>query len=318
MNYFAWQPGVNAPAEYPMEIYRAYFYHNDDIMGIPSGVICETGWGEDGMNMMTSHQIPNGLKITYLSFVENKFFTGDFALQEDTILALFQKGYMRFNTKEWDTYSSIIVNMAPGGMVVVWLSGGEGYQVEIGRYQAEETQVNWMDFNPTGMQDKNRYISETLNESTKAVKNLKEKGIQYDLYDRYRVKHTWRVKMYLPEGFKINDIGYKMFNGEQETLFDANLKENEFLQRAVPKFIDVVWYDASHIKHGASIYFEGNEIFEAFEQIYKKDPDAEMEILLKMNVADHTFDIFLQTATEEIQIEQARVRMYSINKKFQD
>jgi len=46
MKYFEWQPGVNAPAEYPMEIYRGYFYHDDDIMGIPSGGICATGWGK--------------------------------------------------------------------------------------------------------------------------------------------------------------------------------------------------------------------------------------------------------------------------------
>jgi len=46
MKYFEWQPGVNAPAEYPSRIYRAYFYNNNDIMGIPSGGICDVGWGE--------------------------------------------------------------------------------------------------------------------------------------------------------------------------------------------------------------------------------------------------------------------------------
>ena len=249
-----------------------------------------------------------------MSFVENKFFTGDFALPEDTILALFQKGYMRFNTKEWDTYSSIVVNMAPGGMVVVWLYGGEGYQVEVGRYQAEETQVNWQDFNPTGEENRDIYVNNVKSRRPLVLKNLKEKGIQYDLYDSYRVKHTWRIKMDLPEGFKGNRLNLKMYNAEQETLFDNGLKENPFLKRAVPKFIDFSWSDTTGIRHGASIYFEGNEaeMFQAFEQIYKKDPNAEMEIVLKMNVAEHTFNIFLQTKTEEIQIEHARVRMYSI------
>ncbi len=55
---------------------------------------------------------------------------------------MFREGY--YNKRKKETYDRFVVGMAPGGMVVIWLRGQN--QVELGRLQARETEVEWDEF----------------------------------------------------------------------------------------------------------------------------------------------------------------------------
>ena len=78
-----WAPGVCAPKLYPVEVYRGDFYTDNDWLSIPNGGIVEAGWGDNGMNMGEGSLIPDGFSITYFSYLENKFYTGKFALPKE-------------------------------------------------------------------------------------------------------------------------------------------------------------------------------------------------------------------------------------------
>jgi len=77
--------GVCAHKLYPVEVYRGDFYTDNDWLPIPNGGRVEDGWGDNGMNMSRNGIIPTSFKITYFSYVENKFYTGDFKLPYDLI-----------------------------------------------------------------------------------------------------------------------------------------------------------------------------------------------------------------------------------------
>ncbi|MET2997087.1 DUF2931 family protein, partial [Flavobacterium columnare] len=81
--------------------------------------------------------------LTYVAYAEKKFYKVEAALPADKILAEFKKGYDRMTHKGdivHETYDVLTVGAAPGGCIVVWLSGSNN-RVEICRLQAKETFV---------------------------------------------------------------------------------------------------------------------------------------------------------------------------------
>uniref|UniRef100_UPI002631121D DUF2931 family protein n=1 Tax=uncultured Cytophaga sp. TaxID=160238 RepID=UPI002631121D len=149
--------GICAPKLYPVTVHRGDFYTKDDWLPLPNGGVLEAGWGSNGMNMSRSDIIPTGFRVTYFSYVENKFYKGDFALPSETIRDLFKEGMIGYLTKKYATYKAMIVGMAPGGVLVVWMQGVDK-QVEIGRYQATEYNMEWESFMSTTGFTKDEFV----------------------------------------------------------------------------------------------------------------------------------------------------------------
>src|SRR5690625_1913415 len=126
---FDWKAIESAPRNFPIEIISGtFFYHGQSDGGglyIPNGgIIHKKGWGE----MVSSHivgpelkPLPDKLHIKYFSYLEDQFYEGNFDLPYDETLSLFREGSR--NTDE-PTYYRIMVGVAPGGAVSVWLKGG--------------------------------------------------------------------------------------------------------------------------------------------------------------------------------------------------
>lgn len=313
---YNWSPSADAPEEYPIEVIKGYFYKGEELAFVPNHSVMNTGWGSVGKQIRGTSIIPEGLNITFLSLVENKFYRGEFKLPEKEISDYFQKGYINYDTRKKESYHDMNIGIAPGGVVVVWLAGSKGEQVEIGRYQAVETKVDMEEVNPGGTKDQNEYVSKLIASRKEVVENIKENGIKFGLHETYRIKYSWRPKVILPEGCKINRIGLEMFNAEAEQLFDERLSKNEFKNRAIPKEIDVSWLDAKGKEQGGEISLDWNEneTFEAFKQIYKKDKGANAELVIKF-VQDKKLDafkVYLRTEKEEFELEDTHNGAYSI------
>jgi hypothetical protein len=314
---YSWSPGADAPNEYPAEVISGYFYKGEEIAFVPNGSVVNSGWGQDGMQMRGASFIPEGLNITFLSFVENKFYEGDFKLPKDVILDYFRKGYTDFDTKKKVTYHNMYIGLAPGGMVVLWMAGNRSNQVEIGRFQATETQVPMEEVNPRGIKDRNEYVNGTISDYPKVVENLKENGIQFGLHEKYRTRYTWRPKVILPEGCRMDWMAMTMYNGEAEELFDESFEKNEYRKRAIPKTIDMTWFDAKGEKFGSQMYLSWNEpeTFEAFKQIFRNDKESKAELVLKVFQIkpQNAFKVYLRTEKEEFELEDTDNGAYSMD-----
>ncbi len=308
MRKYEWSAGLCGSNNYPMRVYQGDFYDDNDWAPMTSGGILEDAWGTNGMNMGYANIIPNRFKITYLSFAENKFYTGDFKLPADTIKALFEEGFRNPVTKAKATYEHIIVGLAPGGCIVVWMMG-EGYQVEIGRYQAVETEVDWKLFNPNGEQNREVYVKDILSRRPHTLKIMEENRIDYEIWDTYRIRYNWKPRIILPERYVLDYCFLYMYNAERERLFDSLLIENKFKKRAVPERISFQWYDKNGTRFGSENRFNEEEIIQAYKELYGDDPDQECELVIRVDENDYNnLSIFLRGKTEEIEI---RDRSYS-------
>lgn len=127
MDKFEWQATESGPRNYPMEIVKGdLFYHDGSgSLYVPNRATLDHGWG----TMRSSHivgpdykPLSNRLEITFFSYTENQFYVGKFDLPYKKILAMFKEGYDA-PSRGRITYRQIIVGVAPGGTVSVWLSG---------------------------------------------------------------------------------------------------------------------------------------------------------------------------------------------------
>ena len=301
--------GICAPELYPVGVLQGDFYTANDWLPLTNGGIVEAGWGDNGMNMSRSGIIPTGFKVTYFAYMENKFYTGNFALPSDTIRSLFKEGITVYRSKKHNTYDAMILGMAPGGVLVVWMQSLDT-QVEIGRYQATETDINWESFMPRTGYTREQFVSGTINDRPMAVANFQKNGLMLGLWDTYRIKYNWRPKFEFPEGSTFDGIDFKMYNGEKEFLWGETLAKNSYEKRAIAKSMDLMWADETGQDFGADIYFDEAEMFEAYKQIYRNDKEQNAELVIKYNDTRTSLEFYLRSKSEEIELEKTKVSIF--------
>jgi hypothetical protein len=245
--------------------------------------------------------------------MENKFYKGDFALPADRIQSLFKEGMIDYLTKKYDTYRAMIVGMAPGGVLVVWMQGFDK-QVEIGRFQATETDMAWESFIPKTGLTREEYVFNLIERRPIVLANFKKNGLMLGLWDTYRIKYNWRPKFEFPEGSNGEGVTLKMYNGETLFLWGDELAINAFEQRAITWRIHLLWADETGQDFGAHIDFDEAEIFEAYKQIYRNDKEQNAELVIKYNDTRTSLEIYLRSKSEEIEIEKSKIKIYKRTK----
>ncbi|WP_299250857.1 DUF2931 family protein [uncultured Cytophaga sp.] len=301
--------GICAPELYPIRVHTGDFYTANDWLPLPRGGFVEEGWGDNGMNMSRSGIIPTGFKVTYFAYMENKFYTANFALPSDTIKNLFREGMIKYRTKKYATYNAMILGMAPGGGLVVWMKSVDK-QVEIGRYQATETDMAWESFIPRTGRTRDEFVKVTIDDTPLAKANFQKNGLMLGLWDTYRIKYNWRPKFEFPEGNTFEGIDFKMYNGEKEFLWGETLAKNSFGKRAIAKSMDLMWADETGQDFGADIYFDEAEMFEAYKLIYRDDKEQNAELVIKYNDTRTSLEIYLRSKSEEIELEKTKVSIF--------
>ena len=309
-----WSAGVCAPKLYPIEVYRGDFYTATDWEPIPNGGIVEAGWGDNGMNMGETNIIPEGFKITYFSYLENKFYTGKFELPHAHIKQLFEEGVIDYRTKKFETYIAIIVGMAPEGVLMVWMKTYDK-QIEIGRYQATETHLDWEIFTPTVKADKkDEYVKEIIKLSPEAKLNFEKNGLSHGLWDTYRIKYSWRPQFDFPQGSSVGGIDLKMYNGEADFVWGETLTKNAYAKRALTRRIEMLWKDETGKDWGTDIFFDEAELFEAYKTIYRNDKELESELVFKFNHNRSSLILSLRSKAEEIELRKCKIELFERTK----
>jgi hypothetical protein len=277
---------VTSVKNYPIVVHTGYLATKETfITGFENAGIEDSGWHTDGGDMGSGGKIiPTLISLTWVSYAEKKFWElKESPLPKDVILAHFKKGFYNYNrvTKGLDhqTYKHITTAVAPGGVVVVFLTA-DFHRVEIARFQAETTHVDVNDFydNPDGDNEKQFFDWWFKHSVPQDLQTKIEKdGIPFGLWDRYREKYNWRytVKFYKEDRF--TDVRTTYFNGEENYVFENELNEKLFYKRALPEISDIgfskYWYEVN---------FDWEELEAAFKKIIKEDKNAQIEIVAKV------------------------------------
>jgi len=321
-------PGAAGVPNYPME-YSELSFVNADSTGIssPGAFVSYKGskWGDNVASVQVGDYlkaIPVRLNVTWLSYTEDQFYTGSFVLPHDKILALFEKGRPDFdygiNKSMTSTFTEIIVGMAPGGTVVVWLSGA-GRPVDVASFKAHKTDIDMKEF-----MDRSDYkftrteYTKFKLEDTSVANNLAKNGIPYGLWDKYREHFSMRPKIAFDqhEPVKIGTIMMDFLNGEQEEIDSAGVNKIEYTDRAKISSLNFNWsLQLAGKKQGfqLGITFEPAEIVKAYEEIYGKDNEGQGELLVQVNKGNDHYQVFLQGNNKKVELFKTQGEIYLQN-----
>ncbi|OXB08489.1 hypothetical protein B0A81_09245 [Flavobacterium plurextorum] len=310
---FNWAVTVTAPFNYPIEIHRGYLGNDKKMMAafISTG-LTEDGWSYDGDALSGGNEIPTLLSLTWISYAEKKFWKIETAIDkttQDKIQKLFEEGYIR---KERNgelshiTYKKITVGLAPGGTVVLWLSG-LNKKVEITHYQAVETFVSVNDFyrNPrehTQQEFYDYYYEASMSKETQAY--IEKNGVPVKLWKEFRTKYNYRFNIHFYKTDKeSSERETEYVNGEKEIVKVEDLII--YQNKPLPSYCRF-WFS----QYNAEAEFDGEEILNAFKKLTIAHPDKKIEIEAKVAFMYKTTTFTVRCEGDEIPLEKTVVRMW--------
>ena len=313
MSKYRWYPTESSPKLYPMEIVKGNLIFSDgSSIYIPDHKVVSNGWGETGSSYISGEDIkpvPVKLEIHWFSYAENKFYSGSYELPYDEMLTLFDKGMSSPVNGDKITYNRIIVGIAPEGEISVWLTA-EGIVTEVASFKAKEAQTDWTEIIESKRVSREQYIDMVFEDTleTNQIEDLKEKGVPAGLWETYRQQNHWQPEVI---GSQPLVMWVKTFNGEQE-YFNFSDSDNSRTHRAIPKRVKINWLQKSGQKYTATIHFDEEEIFKAYEKLITDKPEHKITLQLEISEAGHTIDVFLKDEKFILKLEKNEMKVYKM------
>lgn len=136
---YEWLAGASAPRGCPTWLISGEFDfpNHGGSVPLPPASSLHGGWGQQlAADLVGDDQqpIPDRVELLFYSYLEDKFYHGNFPLPRDSISRLFGAGH--------GTFDALVTGVAPGGAVAVWAAGRDR-QVEVFFGQAELVDLDW-------------------------------------------------------------------------------------------------------------------------------------------------------------------------------
>ena len=272
---FDWLATESAPSHYPMQIINGdFFYHGQGgSKYIPSGGTLYAGWG----NSISTHvggderyPLPDRLNIIFFSYTEKQFYKGELELPYEKMLELFREGIAA--NKQLPHYREVMVGIAPGGAVSVWMTGVRTKEVFFGQAQKIDlrySRVLGLRFD--NQQEEDAFIYKQLTNVLKPeeLESLKKDGVPFGLWARYRNLYRWIPVLTPGTTLKRSEIGIRYLNGESSPETLPFKKETSDTTRPLPSrvvFVPII----SGVGRPYVVNFDEYELMETFEKLGAK------------------------------------------------
>ena len=317
MDKYEWLPTESAHKDFPMQIIKGDFIFKDgNSIYIPDHRLIENGWGEIGSQHIVGEDLkplPEALVIAWFSFVENKFYLGEFELPMEIISKLFKKGLESPFDGKQTTYKYIIVGLGLKGTISIWLSG-DGIVKEVAQFDAEEAdeEVDWRHITLSDL-EREQYIDQTLllsfNGDEKKVEKARKHASQENPWEGYRIKYDWSID--IAGTAKPLSIWSSTFNGEKEYINYEKDKVCIKAERSVPKSMILNWQSSEGKKYSTDISFNTGEIFKAFDKLYNSDPDDTLQLQIEIDASSYSLETYLINSKYTLALQKTKTEVFS-------
>ena len=304
---YEWGVAVNTPIGYPIRFYAAMVGSTPIVRELYSKTR-EPDWGNAaGYESTSMDKLPKSVDMVWLSYKEDCFYRLKTAIDYEKVEKLFREGFnQRVPNGEvrHKTYDTIVVGIAPGGVVVLWVGYGYLPLTEIGRYQAEKIELR----EPEGLDNHQKlifdkeYAKRLLTNNTIIPEDFREanknKPIPFGLWDSYRDnQYQWYPTFEIPNG-KMGDVHYQYWNGEGSFFFFTDFitleehkdvfapKELYHDIRKLPLYKEISFtYKAEDgIKYGVGLQFDWEDILATYKKVFGEHPEeVKAHLDIRMN-----------------------------------
>ncbi|MCV9928762.1 DUF2931 family protein [Flavobacterium sp. LS1R49] len=331
---YSWTTAACTPKNYPAEIFSGHLLTNlkpnSYYAYLPFNTVINPKEGLGSNNNSTTDGatgiVPKKLDITWISYTENKSYSGVFNLDANKIEALMINGdrepfydnkLKKIVINKYYGYG-INVGLLPGGVVLVWVGGSENTTL-VGRYQAhEDKNVDWKVAH-SSMEEKkgaDEYVADIVSRLPQEIKNQIVHGrIPFGYWDTL-LKQYNLTPVVKPED-KVESIYFNYINGEFESIF-LSLDDNvmSIKKRAAPRKMNIVWHDINDRRMESDVYFDEKKIKALFEQT-KPNEGIGFVINIDRNTKPREttgMAIKLKTKDREIDLQEAIVSQETFTK----
>ena len=146
MDTFDWLPTECAPEDYPARIVRGTLRFPDGrSVYVPGDQLVRNGWGLRGSIHIVGDKlkpVPTHLDLRWFSYLEDRFYGGRFPLPSARMLEMFRAGAAPPEPGPRAAYNRIVVGMAPGGDISVWM-GAQRIVREVATFRAPVVDLPW-------------------------------------------------------------------------------------------------------------------------------------------------------------------------------
>ncbi len=308
---FDWHATESAPEGYPMEIRRGTFYYKGEDHGlyIPSGGTLYAGWGQmNSMHVTGSDKkpLPDRVEVTFFSYAEKQFYKGKFDLPYDQIVTLFQEA----NKEEPDQpyYNGIMVGVAPGGVVSVWLKGWRIKEIFFG--QADKKDIDPAD--GFGLPFKSKAESDAYLEKQlvnvlepEELDALKKNGVPFGTWARYRNLYRWAPTYKDAKNPTKKEIYVDYLNGELNIVPTIFTEDMANTPRPLPRELKFS-VDMGNQRILYIIRFDEFELMDAFEKLSASGEKVYIEF--DAQVPRHLMKIRVHNDKESIELKKTYIK----------
>jgi hypothetical protein len=330
---YRWETAVCSPKNYPAEIFSGHLLVGDNPKSgyayMPFDEVINSDNLGDNTNSTTDGATgisPKILDITWISYTENKSYSGIFKLDSDKIEGLMINGSER---PYWDVATkkvgivkdydfTVNAGLFPGGMVVLYVFSPSNMTI-VGHYQAhEDKNVDWGVAHEI-MKDK-KGMDEVVHIMTKdlpqEIKDQIANGkIPFGYWDTLFREYAFTPV--LKQEDKVETIKLNYINGEFESIF-LSLNDNKIAikKRAAPRKMNIVWHDINDRRMESDVFFDERKVKALFEQTKPNEP-IQFLITIDRNTKPREtkgISIKLKTADKEIDLQEAIVSQETFTK----
>lgn len=308
---FEWSATLSAPEEYPVQVYEGNITSEDYVQSLEGFGVIEFGWGKEGGMVVAGPDfkgLPDTLQIAWHSFVNKKNFKGKWPLPKEKIRKLFTDGFTEVPSGQKSTYNTVVIGLAPNGLVVVWLSGA-GNQSEVANFMAQETEVSLDkmddDTKPIFSDNYRNIVLNELDQKRQTIKRIEENEYPpTDVYSRYRIKFNWKPSFVISANDQVTDYSMQFYNGESEvrSLGSTGYAGMHVQERSIPEHITFGWENNQTGKKQRCWLenFDRDEMFAVFK---KFQPSEEVEMIIEEHSSDNV-SVKLKGKSQEVKIEK--------------
>jgi hypothetical protein len=294
---YDYSQGISTPEGYPIKLLTGRFTisvrgdRNPSTL-LETDKVYSENWGIGDVKLSDGGGVvlPDSLQLYWYSFLENKYYELNTKLDKSKISNYFKTGYEFDRSGKLDkitqvSYDQLIVGIAPGGDVVLWISSFPNTK-EIGIFKAREINVKNVDSNYIVDEDERKEVlSDTCTckddiQFRRIVNN--SKPIPFGIWtNKYRKKFNWKID--------INNFGqtksaleFNFFNGEEYDLYNLETTKIKYQKQILPDYLIFTFIKNKKI-YKVYLEFDENEIFSHFEKLTQENPDEPIDIVLNIN-----------------------------------
>jgi len=312
---YEWYPTEAAPEDAPVLLLNGDLLLADGgTTYVPDHRMAGKGWGEVGSIDVVGDDLkvlPASVSLRWFSYLEDRFYAGEFTLPADRMEAVFAQGTPMPPPRSREPYRYLIFGMAPGGHVSVWACADRVVR-EIARFRASPTEVPWTEIIETPTPTRAEHIRQVLEQTQSAEQiALHRSPTWLALWDDYPRRLAWAPQLTGADP-KGAILWLKGLNGERDWADLADPQRGgEPLPPTLPMpaSMRLIWY-AGGARHSAEIALDPVETVAAFRKLADSGRAGPMTLVVEPAGNAATVDVFLRRGELVYRFARKNVEVY--------